>query len=61
MNLKDMEENSKKENDFGLKDSKGDTIYSNKLDNVGAARCKNQNSSFFISPGVCVSFLLSYT
>ena len=40
MNLKDMEENSKKENDFGLKDSKGDTIYSNKLDNVGAARCK---------------------
>ena len=29
-----MDETNKKENDFGLKDPKGDTVYLNNLDNV---------------------------
>ena len=57
----DMDENHKKENPFGLKDSKGDTIYFNQLDTVGQPEpqdAKTKIVAFSFLP-VCV-FLFYY-
>ena len=46
----DMDETNKKENDFGLKDPKGDTIYFNSLDNVEPQDAKGKIVAFSFLP-----------